>query len=73
MMSGIENQIKLTLIPNAAFLFLFFFRAAPAAYESSQARGQIRAVAAGLCHSDSNEGSELYLQPIPWLKATSDL
>ena len=34
----------------------FFFRAAPAAYGSSQARGQIRAAATGLCHSHSNVG-----------------
>ena len=40
-------------------LLLFnFFRAAPAAYGSSQARGGIRAAAAGLHHSHSNTGSE---------------
>ena len=42
--------------------FLFSFRFFPllgtrAAYGSSQARGQIRAVATGLCHSHSNAGS----------------
>ena len=44
---------------------LFFFfrsfclsRATPAAYGGSQARGLIRAVAAGLHHSHSNTGSE---------------
>ena len=37
--------------------FFFFFRAAPAAYEASQARGQIRAVAPG----HSNTGSEPHL------------
>ena len=44
-------------------LFFFFglFRAAPAAYRSAQARGQIRAVAAGLPHSHSDPGSELCL------------
>ena len=49
-------------------LYLFFFfglivfsRAAPAAYGGSQARGQIRVVAAGLHHSHSNTGSELRL------------
>ena len=36
-----------------------FFRATPMAYEGSQARGWIRAAAAGLCHSHSNAGSEL--------------
>ena len=35
------------------------FRAAPTAYGSSQARGPIGAVAAGLHHSRSNAGSEL--------------
>ena len=45
-------------------LFFFFsclFRAPPTPYGSSQARGQIRAMAAGLSHS--NSGSELRLQP----------
>ena len=37
--------------------FFFFFRAAPMAFGGSQARGQIRAVAAGLYHSHSNSGS----------------
>jgi len=45
------------------------FRAAHAAYRSSQARGRIRAVAADLYHSHSNSGSELCLQPTPQLKA----
>ena len=40
---------------------LFFFRAKPAAYGSSQARGQIGAIAAGLNHSHSNLGLELHL------------
>ena len=51
------------------FYFLSFFRATPAAYGGSQARGLIRAVATGLRHSHSNEGSELRLQPIPQLAA----
>ena len=38
------------------FLFLLF-RATPEAYGGSQARGQIRAGAAGLHHSHSNTGS----------------
>ena len=41
--------------------FLVFFRAAPLAYGSSQARGGIGAVAAGLCHNHSNSGSDLHL------------
>jgi len=38
----------------STFLFIYFFRAAPAAYEGSQVRSQIRAVATGLHHSHSN-------------------
>ena len=45
--------------------------AAPAAYGDSQARGQIRAVAAGLHHSHSNARSEQQLQPTPQLTATA--
>ena len=40
------------------------------AYGGSQARGLIRAVAAGLHHSHSNSGSELRLRPTPQLTAT---
>ena len=47
------------------FYFLFFifclFRAIPAADGSCQAKGRIRAAAAGLHHSHSNAGSELCL------------
>ena len=38
----------------------------------SQARGLIRAVAAGLRHSHSNEGSKPRLRPNPQLTATLD-
>ena len=54
------------------FFFFFPFRAAPPAFGSSQARGQIRATATGLHHSHSNSGSELYLRPIPQLRAVPD-
>ena len=41
------------------FFFSFLpFRATPVAYEGYQARGQIGATAAGLCHSHSNAGSK---------------
>ena len=40
------------------FYFFCLFRAAPKAYEGSQARGLIRAVAAGLHHSHSDVRSE---------------
>ena len=52
--------------------FFCLFRAAPAAYASSQARGQIRAAAAGLQHSNSNARFELHLQPALQLMATPD-
>ena len=40
------------------YKFFFLFKAAPVAYGSSQARGQIGTTAAGLHHSYSNSGSE---------------
>ena len=52
--------------------FGLFFRAAPTAYGSSQARGRIRAVAAGLCHSLSNARSEPCLQHTPQFMGTPD-
>ena len=61
---------------NAFFFFFFFiflsFRAVPTEYGSSQARGQIGAVAAGLFQSHSTMGSELHLEPKPQLMATPD-
>ena len=47
------------------FCFFLFclFRAAPAAYGSSQVRGQIGAAAASLHHSHSSTGSNSCLQP----------
>ena len=54
-------------------LFIFtFFRTTLTAYGSSQARGRIGAVAAGLHHRHSHEGSEPCLQPIPQLPVTLD-
>ena len=56
-------------------LTLFFFglfRATLAAYGSSQSRGQIGAVAVGLCHSHSNPRSEQCLQTIQQLTTTHD-
>jgi len=56
--------------------FFVFFRAAPTAYGSSQARVRIRAVTTGLQHSHSNMGSDMgskpSLQPTPQLTATPD-
>ena len=51
------------------FVCFLLFRAAPLAYGGSQARGPIRATAAGLHHSHSISGSEPCLQPIPQLTA----
>ena len=49
-------------------LFVFWsFRAMPAAYGGSQARGQIRAIPAGLHHSHSNVRSEPTLRLTPQL------
>ena len=48
-----------TLDGTVVCLFFFFlFRATPAAYGNSQARGQIGVIAADLCHSHSSLGSE---------------
>uniref|UniRef100_A0A5G2Q932 HECT-type E3 ubiquitin transferase n=1 Tax=Sus scrofa TaxID=9823 RepID=A0A5G2Q932_PIG len=63
--------------PTCFFFFLFPpsfcpFRAAPAAYGGSQARGRIGAVAAGLRQSHSHAGSEPCLQLTPQLTATPD-
>ena len=59
-----KGRLKRNWVLNDVFLFcfvLFFFRAVPRAYGSSQARGQLGAVAAGLCHRHSNTRSELCL------------
>ena len=58
--------------PAAVADTFFFFRATLSAYASSQARGQIEAAAASLCHSHSNTGSELGLQPTLQLTAMLD-
>ena len=52
--------------------FFFLFTATPAAYGSSQARGQIGAVTAGLRHSCGNAGSKPHLQTTPHLTAIPD-
>ena len=53
-------------------MYICLFRSEPEAYGGSQARGQIRAVAAGLHHRHSNVESELHLRLTPQLTATSD-
>ena len=54
------------------FCLFAIFWATPAAYGSSQARGQIRAVATGLRQSHSNAGSKPCLQPTPQLMVMLD-
>ena len=54
------------------YIGFWLFRAAPAAYGGSQAKGPIGAVAVSLRNSHSNSGSELHLQPTPQLMATPD-
>ena len=49
---------RLLIFAQSAPLYVCLFRAAPMAYGNSQARGQIGAVAAGLCHSHSKVGSK---------------
>ena len=57
-------------------LFIFWsfclFRAIPTAYGGSQARGLIRAIAAGLRQGHSNTRSKPRLRPTPQLMATPD-
>ena len=48
------------------------YRAVPAAYGSSQARGRIRATAVGLYHSHSKSGSKSHPPPTPQLTAMLD-
>ena len=50
----------------------YILRAASEAHGGSQARGQIKATAAGLGHGHSNVGSEPHPQPTPQLTATLD-
>ena len=61
-------------VQGVCIIFFFFglYRAAPVTYGGSQARGLIRAAAAGLHHSHSNAESELSLQPTPELMAVPD-
>ena len=54
------------------YVFILLFRAAPAAYGRSQARGLIQVTAAGLYHSHSNVGSKPSLLQKPQLTATLD-
>ena len=74
----VYNMFDLYLLLEVSVYFILFYRlfafskAAAEAYGSSQARGLIRAVAAGLRQSHSNTGSEPCLQPTPQVTATPD-
>ena len=65
----IDSEGEQNMPPPSLHLCLFF-RASPAAYGGSRARGPIGAVATELCHSHIR--SELHLQPIPQPMATPD-
>ena len=52
------NPLPLFYFILFVFFFFFLFRAASTAHGGSQARDIIGAVAAGLCNSQSNAGSE---------------
>ena len=54
------------------YLFILLFRAIPAAYGGSHARGLIGAVTTGLCQRHSNAGFEPRLRTTPQLMATLD-
>ena len=58
----LDGYSLLSFLP-PSLLTSLFFRAAPAAYGSSQVRGRIRATALGLHHSHSNTRSEPHLGP----------
>ena len=68
-----QNDLPIYLFTLFFIFFKFFclFRAAPETCGGSQARGLIRAVAAGLRHSHNNARSEPCLQPTPQGTATS--
>ena len=61
---GVWMGMEGTFYHSLGFELLHFsfclFRATPSMYGNSQARGQIRAAAAGLHHSHSNSGSRLH-------------
>ena len=61
-------RIISTITPIILFVCFVFclFRAAPKAYGGSQARGSIGAIAARLCQSHSNSGSQLRLTYAMW-------
>ena len=67
-----SQHYSILFIYSQVIFFVCVSRAAPAAFEGSQARGRIRAIATGLHHSHSNAGSEPHLWPTVQLRATRD-
>ena len=65
-----STKLNFNLGPICCFFLLF--RKAPMAYGGSQARGQIRAAAAGLCHRHINARFKPLLQLPPQLIAKPD-
>ena len=67
-------MVGTTKTPFLNFILFYFllFMATPMAYGSSQARGQMGAVAATLCHSYSKARSQPCLQTTLQLTATLD-
>ena len=73
--TGSKRDMALPTDNKIGILFFFFFvfsRATLVAHGGSQARGLVRVVAAGLCHSHGNTRSEPRLRPTPQLMATPD-
>ena len=68
----LPSSLSFSFSSSSFFFFFLLFRATPSVYGGSQARGLMRAVATGLHHSHSNEGSELHLQPTPQLTVMLD-
>ena len=66
------GELESIFSPDFFFFFFGHFRAAPLAYGSSQAGGQIGAAAVGLCHSYGNLGSKPPVQLTPQSMATPD-
>ena len=60
------------IIITVIIIIILLFRATPATYGGSQARGWVEAAAASLYHSYSDVGSELHLRPTPQLMAMLD-
>ena len=71
----LAREWSLSHVDIGFFLFLWggcLFRATPATYGDSQARGRTGAVAARLHHRHSDVWSEPSLRPTPQLMATLD-